>query len=99
MINFDDKRGFYRMLLNSEVKITIIDDEVNTQVLATCRDLSATGMAIEMSHPIELGTAVKISVESASSSVQALDALGKIVRVKEEGPECYLLGVEISEIA
>lgn len=99
MINLDDKRGFYRMLLNSEVKITIIDDEFNTDLMATCRDLSATGMAIEMSHPIEVGTPVKVSVDSASSSVQALDAKGKIVRLKEEGPECYLLGIEISELA
>lgn len=98
MINFDDKRGFYRMLLNSEVKVTIIDDEVNSNVLATCRDLSATGMAIEMSHPLEIGTFVEICVDSAGGSVQALDAKGKIVRVKEEGPECYLLGVEISDI-
>lgn len=98
MINFDDKRGFYRMLLNSEVKITIIDDEVNSDILATCRDLSATGMAIEMSHPLEVGTPVKICVDSASGSVQALDAKGKIVRVTEEGPECYLVGVEISEL-
>lgn len=99
MINFDDKRGFYRMLLNSEVKVTIIDDEVNSDILATCRDLSATGMAIEMSHPIEIGTPVKINVDSASGNVQALDAKGKIVRVTEEGPECYLVGVEISELA
>lgn len=99
MINLDDKRGFYRMLLNSEVKITIIDDEFNTDLMATCRDLSATGMAIEMDHPIEIGTPVKVSVDSASNSVQALDAKGKIVRLKEEGPECYLLGIEISELA
>lgn len=99
MINFDDKRGFYRMLLNSEVKLTIIDDEVNSEITATCRDLSATGMAIEMSHPIELGTAVKVSVDSANGNVQPLDAKGKIVRVTEEGPECYLLGIEITDIA
>lgn len=98
MINFDDKRGFYRMLLNSEVKVTIIDDEVNSDILATCRDLSATGMAIELSHPIELGTAIKISVDSATGSVQALNAKGKVIRMKEEGPECYLAGIEITEL-
>jgi hypothetical protein len=98
MINFDDKRGFYRMLLNSEVKVTIIDDEMSTDVVATCRDLSATGMAIEMSYPLEEGTWIKISVDSAGGVVQALDAKGKVLRVTEEGPECYLLGVEITEI-
>lgn len=98
MINIDDKRGFYRMMLNSQVRITIIDAEVNREVIATCRDLSATGMAIELDHPIEEGTLVKVNVESASGSVQPLDASGKIVRITEEGPDCYLIGVEITDI-
>lgn len=98
MINVDDKRGFYRMMLNSQVKITIIDAEVNREVIATCRDLSATGMAIELDHPIDIGTLVKINVESATGSVQPLDARGKIVRITEDGPDCYLIGVEITDI-
>lgn len=98
MFNIDDKRGFYRMLLNSEVKVTIIDNELNSDVFATCRDLSATGMAIEMPHPLEIGTLVTVSVDSASSSVQSLDAKGKVVRVTEDGPECYLIGIEITEL-
>ncbi len=98
MVNFDDKRDFYRMMLNSDVTVTIIDDEANSQVLATCRDLSATGMAIEMSHPIDLNTNVKVSLESANSNVQPLDVSGKVVRVTEEGTECYLVGINIAEI-
>ena len=62
MVNFDDKRDFYRMMLNSDVTVTIIDDEANSEILATCRDLSATGMAIEMTHPLELNTNVKVSL-------------------------------------
>ena len=81
MVNYDDKRNFYRMMLNSEVTVTIIDDEANSKVLATCRDLSATGIAIEMEHPLEMNTAVRISVQSASNAVQPLDAKGKVVRV------------------
>jgi c-di-GMP-binding flagellar brake protein YcgR len=98
MVNFDDKRDFYRMMLNSDVTVTIIDDEANSQILATCRDLSATGMAIEMTHPIELNTNVKVSLRSASSNVQPLDVSGKIVRVTEESNECYLVGINIAEI-
>lgn len=98
MINFDDKRGFYRMMMNSEVTVTIIDDEINSQLFATCRDLSATGMAIEMTHPIEVGTMVKISVDSSGEAIQALDAKGKVLRVNEEGPDCYLVGIEITQI-
>ena len=98
MVNFDDKRNFYRMLLNSEVNVTVIDEEINSEFLATCRDLSATGMAIEMSHPIELGTKVRAKIESANASVQALDVSGKIVRVDEEAGDLYLVGITIDDI-
>lgn len=98
MKNFDDKRDFYRMMLNSEVVVTIIDDEANSQIIATCRDLSATGMAIEMEHPLELSTYVKIKLDSASDLVQALDIRGKVVRIEEECEGCYLVGISIEEL-
>lgn len=98
MINFDDKRGFYRMMVNSIVNITIVDDEVNQVLVATCRDLSATGMAIELSTPMELGTQVKVGVDSSSVGVHAFNAKGKVVRVTEESPDCYLMGIEITEM-
>ena len=98
MVNYDDKRSFYRMMLNSDVTVTIIDDEANSVLTATCRDLSATGMAIEMSHPIELNTDVRVTIDSSGNAVQPLDVRGKVVRVTEENPECYLIGINIAEI-
>ncbi len=98
MVNYDDKRNFYRMMLNSDVSVTIIDDEANSTVLATCRDLSATGMAFDMSHPLELNTNVRVSVDSSGNAVQPLDVKGKVVRVTEESTECYLIGINIAEI-
>lgn len=98
MAVYDDKRNFYRMMLNSEVTVTVIDEEANAKILATCRDLSATGIAFELTHPIEKGTLVKVDVESSTSSVASLHVAGKVVRVTEEGPECYLIGVNITEI-
>lgn len=97
-MNFDDKRNFYRMMLNSEVIVTVIDDEANSQLTAICRDLSATGMAIELSHPLELGTHVRVKVASLNNAVQSLDAKGKVVRIDEENAECYLIGILIEEI-
>jgi len=98
MISFDDKRDFYRMMLNSEVIVIVIDDETNCQLTATCRDLSATGMAIEMDHPLALSTHVKIKLNSASSQIQSLDVRGKVVRIDEECEGCYLLGIAIEEL-
>ncbi|MBL4822237.1 MAG: PilZ domain-containing protein [Colwellia sp.] len=98
MMNFDDKRNFYRMMLNSEVVVTIIDDETNSQITATCRDLSATGMAIEVAHPLAMSTQVKIKLDSASEQVQSLDIRGKVVRIDEECEGCYLVGIAIEEL-
>ncbi|WP_019027844.1 PilZ domain-containing protein [Colwellia piezophila] len=98
MNGFDDKRDFYRMMLNSEVTVTVIDDEVNSQLTATCRDLSATGMAFEIGHPLAISTQVRIKVDSASPQVQTLDISGRVVRIEEESNNCYLIGVAIEEI-
>ena len=98
MINFDDKRNFYRMMLNSEVLVTIIDDEANSQIKATCRDLSATGMAIEVDHPIAMSTHVKVKLDSSSEQVQSLDMRGKVVRIDEECEGLYLIGIAIEEL-
>lgn len=98
MADFDDKRNFYRMMLNSEVTLTVIDEEANLTILSTCRDLSATGIALELSHPLEKGTLVKVDVASSSGSVASLHVEGKVVRVTEEGPDCYLIGINITEI-
>jgi len=98
MINYDDNRDFYRMMINSQVTVTVIDDEVNSTITAVCRDLSATGMAIEMPHPITLDTSVRVYVDAAGSSIASLDVKGKVVRCIQESEECYLLGINISEI-
>ena len=86
------------MMLNSEVAVTIIDDEANSQITATCRDLSATGMAIEVEHPIAMSTHVKIKLDSSSEQVQSLDMRGRVVRVGEESEGCYLVGIAIEEL-
>jgi len=101
MISFDDKRGFYRMMLNNEVVVTVIDDdndEENCQLTAECRDLSATGIAIEMKHPLALSTHVKVRLDSASNQVQSLDMCGKVVRIDEESEDCYLVGIAIEKL-
>lgn len=98
MKGYDDKRNFYRMMLNSEVDVTVIDDEVNSNFVATCRDLSATGMAFELEHPLAISTMVRVKVNSPNSQVQALDVSGRVVRIEEESSNCYLVGISIEEI-
>lgn len=98
MLNYDDKRDFYRMMLNTEVNITIIDEESTTRQVANCRDLSANGIAIELTHPIDIGKSIHVSVDSANNKVSSLDVQGKVVRVTEESDECFLIAITIDEI-
>jgi|TARA_B110000091_G_C13717336_1_gene433214 hypothetical protein len=96
-MNFNDKRSFYRMMLNSDVTLTIIDVETNNQLIATCRDLSATGMSIEVSYPIALRTKVRVKIFSSNNNVPSLDVFGNVVRVEEQSSRCYLIGIAIEE--
>jgi hypothetical protein len=98
MGNYEDKRNFYRMMINTEVNVTIIDNEVNNQVVATCRDLSATGAALEMQYPLTLGKQVRVDVASPTESVQALNLIGKVQRVTKESEDCFLVVITIVEI-
>ena len=98
MKSFDDKRDYYRMMLNSEVVVTVIDDEVNSQISATCRDLSATGIALEMESPLSMGTHVRVKLDSAGNQIQPLDLSGKVVRIDEENNNCFLIGIYIEEV-
>jgi hypothetical protein len=50
MLNYDDKRNFYRMLLNSEVIVTVIDDEANSDIFAGYNALINNGKLLLYNH-------------------------------------------------
>jgi len=97
MIKYDDNRDFYRMMINTQVTVTI-DDEENSSIVTVCRDLSATGMAIEMPNPITLETTLRVYVDASGDSIPSLDVRGKVVRCTQESENCYILGINILKI-
>jgi c-di-GMP-binding flagellar brake protein YcgR len=72
---YEDKRNFFRMMVNAEVQLTLIDSEAGRQIDGVCRDLSATGMAIEIDEPIEMNITLKVKIASSNNSVPSLEAL------------------------
>jgi c-di-GMP-binding flagellar brake protein YcgR len=99
MLGYDDKRNFFRMMVNSPCEMVIDDDESSRTLQAICRDISATGMSLEVSEPsIELGTAVSVSIESTSSQIPSLSAKANVVRCQSEGENHCVVGVEITEM-
>ena len=99
MLGYDDKRNFFRMMVNSPCQVQIDDDESSRTLQAVCKDISATGMSLEVDEPsVELGTNVKVSIDSTSSQIPSLSATATVVRCVEESANSCIIGVEISEM-
>lgn len=97
MIQYNDSRGFFRMMVNARIEITIADADAGRTLDAICRDLSATGLAVEADEPIEVGTQVVCRLEGANPELMGLNAAAIVVRCLQEQDNTYLLGLEISE--
>ena len=99
MLGYDDKRNFFRMMVNSPCQLQVTDDESSRTMQAMCKDISATGMSLEVDEPsIEIGTQVSVAIDSPSSQAPSLAAIATVVRCVPEGDSSCIVGVEISEM-
>jgi len=99
MLGYDDKRNFHRMMINSPCLVTLTDDPTHASMQAICKDISATGMSLEIEQAnVELGTLLEISIESNNDQIPSLNAKAKVVRCAAESDSVCLIGVEISEM-
>ncbi|MCC2615526.1 PilZ domain-containing protein [Aestuariibacter halophilus] len=99
MLGYDDKRNFFRMLLNSPCELKLSDDESTRTVSAVCKDISATGMSFELDEAsVEIGTRITVAIESTSSQIPSLSASAKVVRCESVSDNSCVIGVEITEM-
>ena len=98
MLSRNDKRHYFRMMVNSDVQMMINDPECGRVLSGICRDLSATGMSVEVDEPLEMGMMLHVRLESTNPSLLPLDAHAKVVRCGEEGEDIYLLGLLFVEL-
>jgi hypothetical protein len=99
MLGYDDKRNFYRMMVNSPCQVTIMDASNENAVNAVCRDISATGLSVELAaKSIELGALLEITIESSNEQLASLVAKAKVIRCDAMNDEACLVGAEISEM-
>lgn len=95
MLAYEENRNFYRMLINSQCKI-VLDGEV---LFGTCKDLSATGMAFQVSSKaIPLGTILDIEIDSQNREIPSLSVNAEVARepIAQEGG--YLIGVKFHKM-
>ena len=99
MLGYDDKRNFFRMMVNSPCQLQVTDDESSRTIQAMCRDISATGMSLEVDEPaIEVGTQISVAIESSSSQIPSLAAIANVVRCEPETDASCIIGVEITQM-
>ncbi|MBU2070310.1 PilZ domain-containing protein [Rheinheimera muenzenbergensis] len=98
MLTKGDNRHYFRMMVNADVKLMINDPEAGRTIDGICRDLSATGMSVEVDEPLEMGTLIRVRLDSANASVPPLDASAKVMRCAQESEDIYQLGLAFMEL-
>lgn len=99
MLGYDDKRNFYRMMVNSPCEVSLLDNPSAPAISAVCRDISATGMSLEIEQAsIDMGTLLDITIDSNNDQIPSLEAKAKVVRCDAQAENTCLVGVEISEM-
>ena len=99
MLGYDDKRNFYRMMVNSPCQVKMLEEPSKQSLCAICRDISATGMSLEIeTAELGLGALLEITIDSSNDQIPSLVVKAKVIRSDEHSESAILVGVEISEM-
>ncbi|AWL11848.1 hypothetical protein HMF8227_01370 [Saliniradius amylolyticus] len=98
MLGYEDKRDYLRMMVNTPVELAVDDAESLRTLTGLCKDLSASGMSIEVEESIEPGAQVRVSMDSPNSQLPSLNAKTKVVRCQSEDDGQFIVGLEILEM-
>ncbi|MEP1551781.1 MAG: PilZ domain-containing protein [Paraglaciecola sp.] len=99
MLGYDDKRNFFRMMVNSTCDLKIVDEESSRSIQAVCKDISATGMSFEIEESsVEVGALINVYIESTNAQIPSLTADTKVVWCESSEENTCTIGVEILEM-
>jgi len=94
--NYNEKRNFIRMKIDTPADVTIENAGQNLQ--GVCRDLSGGGMLIETAKKLDIGLELEIQLASHHAESPMLKARAQVARVQENPSGTYTLGLEILEM-
>ncbi|CAA0091556.1 Uncharacterised protein [BD1-7 clade bacterium] len=87
--NYTEKRSEKRIPLHCDV--TLVDKEDATTVTGRCCNLSTSGMLVQLSEHVKVGTLLDISL--TDESVGEFEASGEIIRVVRDD-KLYLTAIK-----
>ncbi|MDG5498776.1 PilZ domain-containing protein [Marinobacter sp. BGYM27] len=94
MRDYSEKRDFHRMQVNSEV---IITDSLGKEHHGICKDLSGTGMQIQVDTDFPEGSELQTLLPSNNDQFPPFEATVEVLRCHQHG-DGFLLGVAIKEV-
>ena len=93
--DYDEKRNFYRMTVDSPMTFRV-DGETQAHA-GLAKDLSAIGMLFVSEQEAPVGATVELSMTTKDSLVPPLRACGEVLRVTPVNGSGYEIGVRIDE--
>lgn len=96
--NFDEKRDFMRMQINS----TITLNHAGVEYQGICKDISSTGMLVETDHEFDLGEELNIAITTSNNSSAPFNAVVEVLRSDKTDVEATrgsrILGLSIKKM-
>jgi hypothetical protein len=93
MRNYSEKRDFIRMKVDTTITLTNPDN--GHQYQGICRDLSGTGMSIEVDKFFLTDTELNTTLPSNNDAFPPFDTTIRVMRCTETDDNKFLLGAEI----
>lgn len=94
----EDKRNYRRMQVNTPAKLTSVEPVAGLSYMATCTDLSATGLSLQLDDLLELGSILSVDIASTHPSIAPFKATAKVIRASTEEDGTITAGLEIIEL-
>lgn len=94
--NYNDQRDFHRMAINAPATVVFVKDDAMQRASAICKDLSATGLSLQVGEPMLVGDAIEVVIQGLN--VAPLDVKAKVIRVEPLDDGEFLIGCEATSI-
>lgn len=94
--DYSEKRDFIRMKVDTE--ITLSYENSDQTIKGICRDLSGTGMLIEVDEPLPEGCELHTALPSNNEAFPSFETKVKVIRCNASENGKFLIGTEILNI-
>jgi len=94
--NYNEKRDFIRMRVETSALLTLPDQAESIQVL--CQDLSSQGVQLVLQQPLAEGTPIELLIPSPTPGLDGLKATGEVMRCVAADEGGFAVGIQFKQV-